>query len=82
MKKVKIMLLAVTVLSVVGGALAFKTKGEGYKFWTCPVNKCVRAASVDYTFVIGGQDIGTVTTDNLVDKDCSFCDDAITATPE
>lgn len=33
MKKAKIMLMAIAVLAVVGGALAFKAKNQGNTFW-------------------------------------------------
>jgi hypothetical protein len=51
MKKVKIMLTAVTVLAVVGGALAFKAKTfQGNRFYTLSSNgQCTSPVDILYT---------------------------------
>lgn len=51
MKKVKIMLTAITVLAVVGGALAFKTKTAGFHLYKCntTLNQCVAPNNKTFT---------------------------------
>jgi hypothetical protein len=58
MKKIKIMLTAITVLAIVGGALAFKVKGTGFGLYTCVNNAC-ELSDADNTYTTVGTGLQT-----------------------
>jgi hypothetical protein len=55
MEKVRIMLAAIAVLGVVGGALAFKTKRSSgaYCYGPCPTRICTTGTPLGYTAQAG-----------------------------
>ena len=66
MKKVKIMLTAITVFAVVGGALAFKAKSTGFHLYQCnnglPSGSCDKIFANDtYTLDDDGTSIPSAT---------------------
>jgi len=58
MKKAKIFLTALTVLAVVGGALAFKTK-QLFEYYTCDtvIHSCVIPFTTTFETIFGGTEI-------------------------
>ena len=68
MKKVKIMLTAITVFAVVGGALAFKVYTPGYKLYRCntSTDRCVLVGNTTYTVdLINGETFQNATITNF-----------------
>ena len=66
MKKVKIMLTAITVFAVVGGALAFKAN-SAFKLYKCntQTDRCVLAGNTTYTVdLVNGQEFQLATITN------------------
>ena|SRR5258708_1866645 len=86
MKKAKIMLTAVTVLAIVGGALAFKANKttDGFHQFTCvpggAFGTCSLSSDVKYTGVdAGGLEpviiTGTYTNDDVTNQPCNNAND-------
>lgn len=68
MKKVKIMLTAIAVFAVVGGALAFKTKALGYHLYRCntALNQCLEPNNKTYTIDdVNGSSTPSATVTNI-----------------
>jgi hypothetical protein len=92
MKKVKIMLTAITVFAVVGGALAFKAKSAGFHLYQCnnsqPTGQCVKIdGSNTYTtttLAAGGTEKSSATVTNADPTDicANACPDIVTVKVE
>jgi hypothetical protein len=57
MKKVRIILAVIAVLSIVGGALAFKAKRSIFAYCYGPITTrvCTTGTAIGYTIVIGSK---------------------------
>jgi hypothetical protein len=79
MKKAKIMLTAITVLAIVGGALAFKAKtlSQGWYQVTCSSNDiCVTTEEVKYTVAAGQpQELIGTTDQSAINQPCDLFPD-------
>jgi len=81
MKKIRMIVSAALVLSVVGGALAFKT--PNLKLWICdePTQKCVKFSEQD--FRAGSTLRAGALSEDLSNKSCEDnCDGTTLADPE
>lgn len=73
MKKIKIMLSVIAVLSAVGGALAFKAKSDDIFCSTTSGGQC--QLSHDYTFATGANFIQSL---YCTDQSSGVCDKTVT----
>ena len=87
MKKVKLMVSALAIVAVVGGALAFRAKSyiPSIKLFTSVDGTCVKAAPGNFVTDAAGTEFtqATITDNNLAGVNATgVCDFDITVSPE